>query len=180
MKISIALGSTRIGRNSPRVARALRQELNKKGIDVQLIDLKDWPIHQFDERVNQLPDAQGVLSDMAKAIKTSDSLILVTPEYNGSYSGSLKNFVDCFSKEEFAGKPIGVATVSTGKMGGIRAAYHLQQVVLGIGGYPISQMLLTAEVLKNTDEEGTIQTEHYQAQMDRFLNAFLDFTGRLA
>lgn len=180
MKITIILGSTRIGRNSQRVCLALKAELEEKGLEAPIIDVKDWPIHQFQERVSQLPDASGALSDMADQLKTSNALILVTPEYNGSFTGSLKNFIDTFSREDLGGKPIGVATVATGKMGGIRAAYQLQQVVLGVGGFPISQMLLTSEVLKNIDENGRVLTDFYRGQLDTFLRAFLGFVQRFS
>lgn len=179
MKITIVLGSTRIGRNSGRVCLALQKELGKRGEQAEIIDVKDWPIHQFEERVAVLPDAPGALSKLADQMKGSDALIFVTPEYNGSFTGSLKNFIDSFSREEYARKPIGVATVATGKMGGIRAAYQLQQVILGLGAYPLSQMLLTSEVLKNIDETGEIQTDTYAGQMHTFLGAFLDFAQTL-
>jgi len=178
MKISIILGSTRIGRNSQRVSMALARELENRGVEAHHIDVKDWPVHQFEERVKQIPDAPDLLAQIADKLKTSNAMIFVSPEYNGSYTGSLKNFIDSFSREEFGGKPIGVATVATGKMGGIRAAYHLQQVVLGVGGYPIPQLLLTAEVNRHIDEQGHFQTEEYRVQMDKFLQAYLDFAQR--
>jgi hypothetical protein len=66
----------------------------------------------------------------------SDGIIFLTPKYNGSFSSDLKNFIDVFAKEGFLGKPIGVATGSTGAMGGVRAANQLQQVILSLFAYP--------------------------------------------
>lgn len=55
MKISIILGSTRIGRNSQRVSLALTKELENRGVEAHHIDVKDWPVHQFEERGSKFP-----------------------------------------------------------------------------------------------------------------------------
>jgi chromate reductase, NAD(P)H dehydrogenase (quinone) len=70
---------------------------------------------------------------MAKTIESADGVIIVTPEYNYSIPGPLKNAIDWLSRftpQPFAGKPIAIQTASPGLLGGVRAHYHLRQMLV--------------------------------------------------
>lgn len=90
----------------------------------------------------------------------------------------MKNIIDTFGKNEYANKPVAVATVSTGMMGGMRAAQHLQQIILAIRAFPHPQMLLTGDVANQLDEMGNIINESYQKKLDTFADSLLDFTSK--
>jgi chromate reductase len=72
---------------------------------------------------------------MADAIDKADGVIIVTPEYNHSVPGVLKNAIDWISRlpnQPFAGKPVAIQTGSTGLYGGVRSLHHLRQVLVSI------------------------------------------------
>jgi NAD(P)H-dependent FMN reductase len=104
----------------------------------------------------------------------------LTPEYNGTFTSGLKNFIDVFAKEGFRGKPIAVATGSSGSMGGIRAAYQLQQVILSLFAYPQPQMLLVGEMKKKFDQTGALIDPEFQSSFESFIDSFLTFTQKLS
>jgi NAD(P)H-dependent FMN reductase len=68
----------------------------------------------FHERLSFLENPKKELVDVQQRLEDSGAFIFVTPEYNGGILSELKNFIDVFAKKPFDGKPIGVATGSTG------------------------------------------------------------------
>jgi len=99
-----------------------------EGSALEIQPINEIPLYNGDLEENAgMPES---VTTLKQAIKAADGLVIATPEYNGSFSSGLKNFIDVFAKEGFRGRPIGVATGSTGAMGGVRAAYQFQQVIL--------------------------------------------------
>jgi len=178
MKIQIVSGSTRIGRASHRVALALNEKLLSLGIDSKIVDLKEVGLPPFEERLSFLKDKPEHLVTLSNELLSSTGFIFVTPEYNGGISSSLKNFIDTFGRPEFAGKPIAVASVSSGALGGIRAAMSLQQLILAIQAYPQPQMLTVGEVEEQLNIEGEIINASFEKKLDSFVNSFLGFAKR--
>src|SRR5262245_38676391 len=127
-KIGIILGSTRPGRNGEAVAKWVL-DVAKQRTDAQfeLIDLLDFNLPHLDEAV---PPSMGQYSqphtqEWARTIAAYDGFIIVTPEYNHSTSGALKNAID-FLFAEWNNKAVGF--VSYGSLGGTRAVEHLRLV----------------------------------------------------
>lgn len=179
MNITIISSSIREGRTSHRVALALEKAINGLSHEATILDLKACNFALAEERLANLkyPSENHILA--SKVLKDADAIIIVTPEYNGSITAALKNVLDIYGKPEFGGKAIGVATVSLGAMGGIRAAYQLQQIILGLYAYPLPQMLLTGEVTKQLDENGVIGNNDYNDKLHLFLNSFINFAGKV-
>jgi NAD(P)H-dependent FMN reductase len=128
IKIGIVLGSTRPGRRGEGVAKWVLGEATKRpDADFELIDLLDYPLPHLDE---PMPPSMGQYQnqhtkDWAATIAQFDGFIFVTPEYNHSTSGVLKNAID-FLYAEWKNKAMGV--VSYGVVGGARAAEHLRLI----------------------------------------------------
>ncbi len=127
--IGIILGSTRPGRNGEAVAKWV-YELARQRTDAtfELIDLKDFALPHLDEA---MPPTMGqYANDHTKAwaatIDRFDGFVFVTPEYNHSTSGALKNAIDYLYKE-WNNKAAGF--VSYGGLGGARAVEHLRLIV---------------------------------------------------
>jgi NAD(P)H-dependent FMN reductase len=127
-RIGIILGSTRPGRRGEQVARWVMDVATKRD-DAQfdLIDLVDYPLPHLDE---PLPPSMGQYQNQhtrewAAVIGQYDGFIIVTPEYNHSTSGVLKNAID-YLYAEWNNKAVGV--VSYGAVGGARAAEHLRLI----------------------------------------------------
>ncbi len=176
--ITIVSGSTRTGRKSHRVALAIEKALKDADVQTNLIDLNLLPIGKFLERLSFLEEKPEELVLVSKQLQKSQGIIFVFPEYNGTISVSMKWFIDMFGKAEFGGKPIGVAAVSSGVFGGMRAAQHMQNVILAIQAYPQPQMLLTPEVDKQFDEKGKLINESFRPKLDAFIKSYLEFLKR--
>jgi len=127
-RIGIILGSTRPGRRGAQVADwVMEHAKNRADAEFELIDLADYPLPHLDE---PLPPSMGQYQNAhthqwAATIAKYDGFIFVTPEYNHSTSGVLKNAID-YLYAEWNDKAMGV--VSYGAVGGARAAEHLRLI----------------------------------------------------
>jgi len=127
-RIGIILGSTRPNRNGEQVARwVLELASQREDAEFELVDLRDYPLPHLDE---PMPASFGQYANdhtkaWAQKIASFDGFVIVTPEYNHSTSGVLKNAID-FLYAEWNNKAVGF--VSYGGVGGARAAEHLRLV----------------------------------------------------
>jgi len=170
MKITIISGSVRTGRQTPKVAQFLEKKLAEH--EVFLIDLAAYNFPVFEERLRLMSNPPQILKDLSQQIAQSDALILVSPEYNGTFSAALKNFMDVFYAE-YAKKPIGIAMVSSGKMGGMRAAPHLQSQILYLNAFPLPRILSVAQVGQVFDENMNVLSEEFGQNAQKFLDDLL-------
>jgi NAD(P)H-dependent FMN reductase len=168
------LGSTRIGRQSHKIAHHLDSALRQRGVTTDLIDLAENPLPILEERAGRSPQLQARIDGLSARLHRADAMVFVTPEYHGSFSGVLKNALDYFW-EEFSKKPIGVVAVSTGRLGGINASTQLQHVVLSLGGFALPTKLLVPEVQNVFDESLQIKNEPLVKTAARFLDEYLWF-----
>src|ERR1700747_1483446 len=128
LKIAVILGSTRPGRNGKAVADWVFDKAQARiGAAYDLIDLADHPLPHMDEPMS--PMLGQYVGEHTKAwaatIAPYDGFVFVTPEYNHSTSGVLKNAID-YLYVEWNNKAMGV--VSYGAVGGARAAEHLRLI----------------------------------------------------
>ena len=173
MKIAIISASTRTGRQSHKVALGLELALTKfDNISTELIDLKAVNLPVFEEVMDKAVVKQEEIKTLHEQLNTADAFVFVTPEYNGNYSSALQNMVDHYPKSTFAKKAVGIVTVTTGALGGMRAALHLQQFILAFWGIPSPQMLLVPTVQNKFDETGNILDENFTKSIHSFLNDF--------
>lgn len=129
LRIGIIIGSTRPGRHGEKVARWVHEKAqHRKGVSYELVDLRDFNLPLLDEA---MPPSMGQYEkDHTKAwaakVDSFDGFIFVTPEYNHSTSGALKNAID-FVYQEWNNKA--AAFVSYGAASsGMRAVEHLRQI----------------------------------------------------
>ncbi|MCW2671355.1 MAG: NADPH-dependent reductase [Frankiales bacterium] len=128
IQIGIILGSTRPNRNGEQVAKWVYDIASRRGdAEFDLVDLRDYPLPHLDE---PLPPSLGQYQQAhtrawAGKIASFDGFVIVTPEYNHSTSGVLKNALD-YVYAEWNNKAVGF--VSYGASGGARAAEHLRLV----------------------------------------------------
>jgi NAD(P)H-dependent FMN reductase len=173
MHISVLSASTRINRASHRVALALEQYINGQGIHTaKILDLAEYRFPVLEEILHRHPNPPDGLEAFAAEIRGSDACIFVSPEYNGSYTSALKNAIDYLKEGEFAQKAIGIAGVSAGMMGGMRAGLAMQQLALAISGFPAPQMLLVGQVTQRFDEVGNLTDPSFEKNIQAFLKQF--------
>lgn len=180
LKITILYGAIREGRLSIRAARLVENALKATGkAQVTLIDIKDYQLPVMDARLKDMTNPPESLLKISALLSGADGIIFVTPEYNNSYSGALKNAVDYFTKE-WAKKPIGIVTASNGKMGGINASNLLQLLILGIGAFPMPLKLLVPEIQNALDEAGNPLTEPMKKNIASFIAEYLWFVEAIS
>lgn len=173
MNIGIVSASTRLNRLSHRVALGLQKWIESNSShQATVIDLSAYQLPVFEEVLHRHPNPPEALLQFAEQIRSADAFLFVSPEYNGSYTSALKNAVDYLKENEFNQKVIGVVSVTTGPLGGIRAAISMQQLVLGIGGYPIPQMLPVGSVATRFDETGNLTDPAFEKNIQTFLRHF--------
>lgn len=172
MKITILSGSPRTASVTVRVAHYLKNRLRQHtSHEIELVQLKDWnvpPVQTVWTSVDKAPEA---LQPLAQKIFETDAFILVTPEYNGSYSPALKNLLDHFPKQLH--KPFGIVTASPGAMGGMRASQQLLLLVPALFGIASPNMLIVPAVDKKFSPDGDLLDESFQAVIHTFTSEFL-------
>ncbi len=181
MHIIILSSSTRLKRQSHRAALGLARIIGQQeGHTVEILDLAAYQFPLLEEVLHRHPNAPDGLAEFANQICRADACIFVSPEYNGSYTAALKNAVDYLQEGAFARKVIGVVSVTSGALGGIRAALSMQQLVLGISGFPIPQMLPVGLVAQRFDETGQLLDPAFEKSIQVFLQQFLWLAAAVA
>jgi NAD(P)H-dependent FMN reductase len=131
MKLGIVIGSVREGRVSTNLAAWVAAEAKKRdGVEVELIDLKDYQLPFFAEAISPQynPDRkpEGEVKRWLDKLAEQDAYIFVTPEYNRSIPGALKNAID-FVAYEMAKKPVAIAT--HGSTEGAQAVAAMRMII---------------------------------------------------
>jgi len=176
MKVAILSGTVRVGRYSHFVAEQLVNQLKERVDHVDLVDVRTYNLPLLEYTFPNHPNPSDDMKRLHHILDASDAFIIVSPEYNGGPCAALKNTMDYF-KKEYAQKVMAISTVSSGALGGMRAATTMQQMVLWYGAYPIPQMLTVPNVQNIFSSEGQLQDESFAVKVDRFLDAFIWLTS---
>jgi NAD(P)H-dependent FMN reductase len=173
MNIEILSGSPRTDSITHRIALFLQRYLQQKSQhNVGIIDVRDWDVPSLLQSGWSSPEkAPKELRPLAERMFAAEAFILLSPEYNGSYSGALKNLLDHFPKQ--TRKPFGIATASPGALGGIRAAQQMQLLVAALFGIGSPYMMVVPTVQNKFDEEGNLIDDNFQKSIDVFVTEFL-------
>jgi len=172
MNIEIISGSPRKNSESARVATFLQNLLQKTtNHNVGLIDVRDWNIGLLQQVYRTVEDAPDELKPLAQRMFAANAFILVTPEYNGSYSPAMQNLLDHFPKQ--SRKPFGIVTASPGAMGGMRSSQQLLLLVPALFGIPSPHMLIIPFVDKKFDANGNLTDETFEKPVNNFIKEFL-------
>ncbi|MEO5690897.1 MAG: NAD(P)H-dependent oxidoreductase [Candidatus Saccharimonadales bacterium] len=187
-KIIIISGSMRQGRSTPLVAKWVAQTAElviEDKAEIAIVDLADFDLPMFDEAIspkfNRERKPEGAVKKWLDTLAAADGYIFVTPEYNHSIPGSLKNAIDYIA---FETNKKAATIVSHGGVGGARATEHLRNIASEIGlvttpvvanliGYPGMQPVI--------NEEGTLvdTTSEAQAKLETGLEQLLWYTEAL-
>ncbi len=134
MKVQIILGSDRPNRIGGKIAKwVVSSAAEQPDFEVELVDLKDYDLPHFDEAMSPRFNPNRQLNEAAERwlakVNEADAYVIVTPEYNHSITGILKDALD-YLDWQFAKKP--VAIVSYGTVGGARAAEQLKAILIEV------------------------------------------------
>jgi len=172
MNIEIISGSPRKDSVSHRVALFLKKYLAAKtSHSINIIDVRDWNLPLLQNIFTSVEKTPDAYKPLAEKMFAADAFILVTPEYNGSFSPALQNLVDHFPKQSH--KAFGIVTASPGAMGGMRASQQLLLLIPALFGIASPHMLITPLVDKKFGAEGNLTDAGFEKSIDTFANEFL-------
>lgn len=179
MNIEIVSGSPRQESVTFRIALFLRKHLQEKtSHTINIIDVREWNLPALQQEVySSVANSPEAFRPLAKRMFESNAFIIVTPEYNGSYTPPMKNLFDHFPKQLH--KAFGIVTASTGSLGGIRASQQLQLLICALFGISSPYMLVTPQVDKKFDKEGSLIDPAFSNTIHNFVSEFLWLAERL-
>jgi len=132
------------------------QQLVPAGATLEIFDIDGLPGFNQDEE--RRPPAK--VTELKAKIRAADAILLVTPEYNYSIPGVLKNAIDWASRpygdSAWKGKPVAVMGASVGVIGTARAQYHLRQVFVFLDMDPVNQPEVMIHAAKSFDDKGNL------------------------
>lgn len=172
MNIEIISGSPRENSITHRVAIFLKNFLNEHtNHHVNILDVKEWDLPMLQNVFVSVDATPEEYKPLSKRMFDAKAFILVTPEYNGSYTPAMKNLLDHYPKQSH--KAFGIVTASPGMMGGIRATQQMQLLINALFGIASPHMLVVGGVDKKFDAEGNLLDEGFQKTIDVFTKEFL-------
>jgi chromate reductase len=174
-KIAVLVGSLRKDSFSRKIARNIAA-LAPNGYEFEEIDIGQ--VGFYNQDLDGREPAEWL--DLRAKIKAADAVLFVTPEYNRSVPGVLKNAIDIASRpyghNVFNGKPAAVVSNSPGNIGGFGANHHLRQM-LAFLNTPILQQpeMYLAGVGSWFDEAGAVKDEKTREFLAGFARTFADW-----
>jgi chromate reductase, NAD(P)H dehydrogenase (quinone) len=176
--IVVLVGSLRKESFSLKIANAL-VKLAPDTLKLNVVTLHD--ISFFNQDLEAAPPADWVA--FREKLQKSNGVLFVTPEYNRSISGVLKNAIDVgsrpYGKSSFLGKPTGIISNSPGPLGGVSAAKHLQNILPGISGLIMGQPEVYLNGVGDAfDDTGELIKESLQAVLKQYIDAYATFVVR--
>ena len=146
-----------------RAALRAAQQLVPEDATLEIFELDGIPGFNQDDEAH--PPAKVV--ELKARVRAADAILFVTPEYNYSIPGVLKNAIDWASRpygdNAWNGKPVAVMGASVGMLGTARAQYHLRQVFVFLNMYPVNQPeVMIAHAAERFDAAGTLLDAHAQ------------------
>jgi NAD(P)H-dependent FMN reductase len=172
MKITIISGSPRGNSVTHRVALHLQKAITEKtNHEVDILDVRETEFPQLQSVFTSVETTPQEYKTVAAKMFGADAFILLTPEYNGSYSAALKNLLDHFPKQHH--KVFAISTASPGGLGGVRAALQLQELIFALFGIGSPYMLVIPQVDKKFDETGNLLDDGFKKSVDLFIKEFV-------
>ena len=182
LKIVTLLGSLRQGSFNAMVARTLPR-IAPAGMSINALpSIKDIPLYDAD--MQQEEGFPATVEAIAEQIRAADGVVIVTPEYNYSVPGGLKNAIDWLSRlpeQPLAGKPVLIQTSSMGAIGGARCQYHLRQILVFLDAMVMNKPEFMGGVIQNKVDSQTGEVVD-QSTLDHLtgqLTAFGDYIQRV-
>jgi len=172
--ITIVCATNRPGSNSLKVASIYARLFQEAGTEAQVLNL---------EEVNPrwIADSSYAANTMEmdriveQYIRVADKLVLVVPEYNGSFPGILKFFIDGCNHGDWANKKIALVGLTTGRSGNLRGLDHLTGIFHYLGSSIYWRKVYLSQVAQMLDSEGTLTDETALKELNNQMSGFLAF-----
>ena len=190
MKTLIFAGSTRENSFNRRLAHAAAALATRAGAEVTLLELStlDIPLYNADLEARGTPPDVLHLKEIMDA---HPAWIICSPEYNGSYTGLLKNTIDwasspvkshplwANSSKPFSGKVVGLMSASNGGLGGLRSLGHLNPLLLNLMCWVCPQQFALSQAATAFDEHGALKSDAHRTNAQAVVDQVLWAAARL-
>lgn len=155
-------------------------QLAPDGATIDVFELDGIP--GFNQDDEQSPPAKVV--ELKKRIREADAILFVTPEYNYSVPGVLKNAIDWASRpygdSAWSGKPVAIMGASVGTLGTARAQYHLRQMFVFLNMFPVNQPeVMIGNAAERFDAAGNLTHDATKQFIRQLLENLVDWTRRI-
>jgi chromate reductase len=181
INVAVIVGSLRKDSVSRKAALALAK-LAPEHLGLRIVEIGELPLYDEDVEAAGVPDAWARFREELRA---SDAVLFVTPEYNRSVPGALKNAIDVGSRpygsSAWGGKPAAVMSLSPGALGGFGANHHLRQSLVFLD-MPVLQQpeAYVGGAFSLFDETGDFTSDSTRTFFQTFINALSDWIKRAA
>ena len=170
--VAVIVGSLRKGSFSRKIALALKA-MAPSPLVLDIVEIGDLPLFNQDFESDLPPSVVAFKAAVAK----TDAVLFVTPEYNRSVPGVLKNAIDCgsrpYGKSAWSGKPAAVLSNSPGAMGGFGANHHLRQSLVFLDMPTLAQPeAYVGQAGELLDDQGQWKKPETKQFLEKFLAAF--------
>jgi chromate reductase len=176
--VAVLVGSLRKESFNRKLANAMI-EMAPPSLKLEIVEIRQLPLYNQDDDANPPPASAAFKERVQKA----DAVLFVTPEYNRSMPGVLKNAIDIasrpYGKSAWDGKPGAVISLSPGAVGGFGANHHLRQslVFLNVPAMPQPEAYI-GNAAKLFDESGKLIEQTTRDFLQKFLQAFAQWIER--
>lgn len=172
--MTIISGTDRPESNSYKVAQNYAVEALNQGVEVCELDLENLPSDFFSKSTygNPINSFSQILENK---IVPASHIVFVVPEYNGSFPGILKLFIDTTDPAIWKGKKAALVGLGTGRSGNQRGLDHLTMVLHYLQTEVYSFKTLFSSIHLHLDEEGTIVNNEYKGLIKAQIEGFLKF-----
>jgi chromate reductase, NAD(P)H dehydrogenase (quinone) len=178
-KIAVIVGSLRKESFNRKVAKTLMLLAGSK-LDMEIIEIGQLPL--YDEDIDVTPPP--VYTEFRERIKACDGVLFVTPEYNRSVPGALKNAVDVGSRpyghSAWSGKPAGIVSVTPGALGAFGANHHLRQMMVFLNMPAMAQPEAYLSGIGKQFDGDQLNNDSTRAFLQTFIDAFATWVERHA
>ena len=172
MNVLVVYGSLR-ERSINKALAQNAQRMAPEGLTIELAGVDNFPLFSEDLEERGTPE---IAREYKTKIAAADGIIIVTPEYNRSMPGSLKNMIDWTSRgkdKPWGGKPVGVIGASNGVRGASFAQYDVKRILLYFNAHVMGQPeFYFGEADKKLDAEGNITDDKTKEVLAKYLAAF--------
>ena len=176
--IALIQGSNRAGNATRAVIDFAAEYLREQGETVEVVDLVDMPGTVLHAGMYEAGVANDFLDAAERTLKSASRWVFAFPEYNGSFPGALKLFLDALSVRDYAGlfsnRFAALIGTASGRAGNLRGIDHFAAVLNHTGAYVMPKALPISLISTVLDAEGRFADAEAQAYLREYLQRFLD------
>ena len=179
LMITVISGTNRRGSNSLKIAKHVAALYGELGEGVSLLDLQELMPEAYDPAIfGEKPES--LTRTFTDKVGQADGLVLVIPEYNGSFPGILKHFIDLLPfPESFNNRPVAFIGLSAGYHGALRPVEQMQMVFAYRNAFLFNRRVFIPSVHRLLSEDGALVDADVKGRLEEQAKEFMRFIGAL-